>query len=233
MSTRISAFLQVFTGIFGTRVCGLRRGRSTRPPGPLAGSAGRLWPALQPSRSRWPCSAILVWAASHLPVIRSITRIADLYFDTPRGRDGADLALRHAADAREPPRHDRAGVAGSDQPGAGRHLCAPSFFNRDWFNAIQEKNAEQFWTLLFTVFLFWAAIYIVSAILEYVIQSGLTIRWRQWLTDNYVSEWLGERHALPHGAVRRCRRQPGPAYRRRHRPLHRPPTASRSACSRP
>ncbi len=67
-----------------------------------------------------------------------------------------------------------------------------SFFNRDWFNAIQEKNAEQFWTLLFTVFLFWAAIYIVIAILEYVIQSGLTIRWRQWLTDNYVSEWLGE-----------------------------------------
>ena len=67
-----------------------------------------------------------------------------------------------------------------------------SFFNRDWFNAIQEKNAEQFWTLLFTVFLFWAAIYIVIAILEYVIQSGLTIRWRQWLTDNTCSEWLGE-----------------------------------------
>ncbi len=42
------------------------------------------------------------------------------------------------------------------------------------------------------MFLFWAAIYIVIAILEYVIQSGLTIRWRQWLTDHYVSEWLGD-----------------------------------------
>src|SRR4029079_9175617 len=74
-----------------------------------------------------------------------------------------------------------------------------SFFNRDWFNAIQEKNAEQFWPLLFTVFMFWAAIYIVIAILEYVIQSGLTIRWRQWLTDNYVSEWLGGRNPFTPG----------------------------------
>ena len=63
-----------------------------------------------------------------------------------------------------------------------------SFFNRDWFNAIQEKNAAAFWSLLLTVFLLWVAIYIASAIVEYVVQSGLTIRWRRWLTDRFVTD---------------------------------------------
>jgi hypothetical protein len=33
-----------------------------------------------------------------------------------------------------------------------------SFFNRDWFNAIQNKDFAAFWSLLFGVFCFWAAI---------------------------------------------------------------------------
>ena len=33
-----------------------------------------------------------------------------------------------------------------------------SFFNRDWFNAIQNKDSTAFWSLLFGVFCFWAAI---------------------------------------------------------------------------
>jgi len=41
-----------------------------------------------------------------------------------------------------------------------------SYFNRDWFNAIQEKNAAAFWTLLLTVFCFWAAIFVASAIYQ-------------------------------------------------------------------
>src|ERR1700712_4413899 len=42
-----------------------------------------------------------------------------------------------------------------------------SYFSRDWFNAIQEKNGPAFWSLLFTVFCFWAAVFILSAILQY------------------------------------------------------------------
>jgi len=37
-----------------------------------------------------------------------------------------------------------------------------SFFNRDWFNAIQSKDSAAFWSLLFGVFCFWAAIFVVS-----------------------------------------------------------------------
>jgi putative ATP-binding cassette transporter len=66
-----------------------------------------------------------------------------------------------------------------------------SYFSRDWFNAIQEKNAAAFWSLLLTVFCFWAAIFIASAILQYVLQSYLQIGWRRWMTQRYTARWLG------------------------------------------
>lgn len=69
-----------------------------------------------------------------------------------------------------------------------------SFFNRDWFNAIQEKNADAFWTQLLTVFTPWAFVYVVSAVIEFVVQSMLIIRWRRWLTRHFAGHWL-EDHA--------------------------------------
>ncbi|WP_128565902.1 ABC transporter ATP-binding protein/permease [Methylobacterium crusticola] len=66
-----------------------------------------------------------------------------------------------------------------------------SYFNRDWFNAIQGKDAAAFWSLLFSVFCVWAAVYVASAIIQYVIQSFLRIRWRAWMTRHYVDRWLG------------------------------------------
>ncbi len=69
-----------------------------------------------------------------------------------------------------------------------------SYFNRDWFNAIQAKDASAFWTLLFTVFCFWAVVFITSAIIQYVLQSYLLIGWRRWLTSRYTHRWL-ENHA--------------------------------------
>jgi vitamin B12/bleomycin/antimicrobial peptide transport system ATP-binding/permease protein len=67
-----------------------------------------------------------------------------------------------------------------------------SYFNRDWFNAIQEKDAAAFWTLLLTVFCFWAAIFVASAIYQYAMQSYLRIRWRRWMTRRYIGRWLDE-----------------------------------------
>ena len=54
-----------------------------------------------------------------------------------------------------------------------------SFFNRDWFNAIQNKDLATFWSLLFGVFCFWAAIAVVSSLIEYYTESVLKIRWRR------------------------------------------------------
>jgi putative ATP-binding cassette transporter len=66
-----------------------------------------------------------------------------------------------------------------------------SFFNRDWFNAIQEKNSAEFWRQLLYVFTPWAFVYVATAVIEFVVQSMLVIRWRRWLTEHYVQRWLG------------------------------------------
>ena len=66
-----------------------------------------------------------------------------------------------------------------------------SFFSRDWFNAIQNKDQPEFWRQLFTVFLFWATIYVTSQIIEFVVKSMLIVRWRRYLTDSYTARWLG------------------------------------------
>ena len=65
-----------------------------------------------------------------------------------------------------------------------------SFFNRDWFNAIQNKDAATFWQLLLLVFTPWAFVYVASTVIEFVIQSMLVIRWRRWLTESFVARWL-------------------------------------------
>ena len=67
-----------------------------------------------------------------------------------------------------------------------------SFFNRDWFNAIQNKDADAFWQLLLLVFVPWAFVYVASAVIEFVVQSMLVIRWRRWLTEYFVARWLGD-----------------------------------------
>jgi putative ATP-binding cassette transporter len=65
-----------------------------------------------------------------------------------------------------------------------------NFFSRDLFNALQEKNAGDFWHQLLFVFSPLAAIWIAVAILEIVVQFMLQIRWRSWLTTHYIERWL-------------------------------------------
>ena len=67
-----------------------------------------------------------------------------------------------------------------------------SFFNRDWFNAIQSKDSAAFWSLLFGVFCFWAAIAIVTSLVEYYAESVLKIRGRRWMTARYYGLWLDD-----------------------------------------
>src|SRR5437773_9919517 len=67
-----------------------------------------------------------------------------------------------------------------------------SFFNRDMFNAIQSKDSAAFWSLLFGVFCFWAAIAVVTSLVEYYAESVLKIRWRRWMTERYYGLWLDD-----------------------------------------
>ena len=134
--------------------------------------------------------AILVYAIAYIPVVKSMTRIADRYFETADDTS-ARIWPFPAFGARE----RRVAIAMVvllvviNQAQVGMNLRL-SFFSRDWFNAIQNKDEAAFWSQLITVFTPWAFLFIATAVLEFVVTSTLIIRWRRWLTNNYVSRWL-------------------------------------------
>jgi vitamin B12/bleomycin/antimicrobial peptide transport system ATP-binding/permease protein len=66
-----------------------------------------------------------------------------------------------------------------------------SYFSRAWFDAIQNKDEAAFWHQLLAVFCVWAAVYIISAVIQLVMRNYLTIRWRRWMTEKTIADWLG------------------------------------------
>ncbi|MDO9708411.1 ABC transporter ATP-binding protein/permease [Paracraurococcus lichenis] len=78
-----------------------------------------------------------------------------------------------------------------------------SYWNREFFNALQAKDAEAFWALLFwwrqtesgpmPGFVFVAALYILIAVYQLYLRQALQIRWRSWLTRRVLDGWLAER----------------------------------------
>lgn len=189
-SAAISSFLQIFVAIFSCEliVFGLA----------LLLAAEGLWPAALADYALPESLAltvavfsILVFAVSHFSAVREMTRIADLYFDTrDRGEAGfgSFIRFRGAEKSIAVAMIVFLVLVNQTQVGVSVRL---SFFNRDWFNALQERNAPEFWRQLLLVFTPWAFFSVASAVIEYVVQSLLIIRWRRWLTEHYMRRWLG------------------------------------------
>jgi putative ATP-binding cassette transporter len=134
--------------------------------------------------------AILVYAISFIPVVGKMTGIADRYFaTTDRGIARIWPLPSFMASERKVAVAMVIFLVLINQAQVGIQVRL-SFFSRDWFNAIQNKDEAQFWLQLFAVFIPWAFIYITSAVIEYVVKSTLIIRWRRWLTESYVGRWL-------------------------------------------
>ncbi len=67
-----------------------------------------------------------------------------------------------------------------------------NFWGNQFYNSLQERQEEDFWALI-TYFGFLAACHIGVAVYANYLQSLLKLRWRRWLTEVYVGEWLGTR----------------------------------------
>jgi vitamin B12/bleomycin/antimicrobial peptide transport system ATP-binding/permease protein len=188
-SARISSFLKVFVGIFSveTIVFGLAV---------LASRAG-LWPKafghdLIPESLPLTVAifSIVVYGVSQFPPVRQIMRIADRYFATDQvGRARIWPFRPYTALER------RIAVAMViilvllNQAEVGV-IVRLNFFNRAWFDAIQQRNEAAFWYQLMLVFTPWAFTYVAMTVFEFFLQSMLVVRWRTWLTDHFVSRWL-------------------------------------------
>lgn len=190
-SARISSFLKIFVAIFSTETIVFG----------LVSLAVRLefWPSsfkdyVPPGSLPLTVAlfSIIVFIVANRPTVREMTKIADRYFDQGERGTARIWPLKPFGALER-----RIAVAmvvflvlvNQAQVGIVVRL---SFFNREWFDAIQAKNQAEFWNQLFFVFTPWAFIYVTSAVIEFVVQSMLIIRWRRWLTDFYVSHWLGD-----------------------------------------
>lgn len=61
-----------------------------------------------------------------------------------------------------------------------------------FYNALQEKDKAAFWKLMGR-FAILATIYIAMAVYAFYLNQMLQIRWRRWLTDDYLKQWLADR----------------------------------------
>jgi vitamin B12/bleomycin/antimicrobial peptide transport system ATP-binding/permease protein len=132
--------------------------------------------------------ALICFAISYIPVIRTIMRHADPYFD-PSNSGQNKLPILGLVTEWKLARGLVMALVLINQAQVGINVRL-SFFNRDWFNAIQNKDQAAFWSLLLTVFLFWAMISVVSNLIEYFFENVLKIRWRDQMAARFSASWL-------------------------------------------
>jgi vitamin B12/bleomycin/antimicrobial peptide transport system ATP-binding/permease protein len=190
LSTWISSYLKIFVAIFSieTIVFGLL----------VAVNKAGFWPAgygdytlPDPLPITVAVFSILTYVLAQVSVVRQMTRIADLYYEATEGGRARIWPLPpYAALERRIAVSMVVFLVLVNQIQVGITVKL-NFFNRDWFNAIQNHDATAFWQLLLWVFTPWAFTYVFSAVIEFVVQQMLVIRWRRWLTDYFVEHWLG------------------------------------------
>ncbi|GGK21371.1 ABC transporter ATP-binding protein/permease [Salinarimonas ramus] len=136
--------------------------------------------------------AAVVAAVGRLPVIRQITILTDPYFTS---REVGTVRIWPFPTVRAQERYIGTGILAivvTMQFALVAISVRLSYWNRDWFNAIQERNEAEFWRLLLTVWVMWVVIAVTMAIYQYAIRMTLDMRWRAWLTEHYTSRWLSE-----------------------------------------
>ena len=65
-----------------------------------------------------------------------------------------------------------------------------------FFNTLQDKNKAEFYRQILR-FALLAAIWIVMSVYSLYLTQLLQIRWRRWLTDKYLKDWLTDRTYYP------------------------------------
>lgn len=188
-SPALTFFLRIFSGVFAIEYV-------------LFGAAALLaqtglWPTvlgIPPVPTSLPTTVgvfgVLIYAISFVPVIARISRLASPFFESTEVTTANLWPIG--------PYQIRLGrvavalfvfliVLNQVQVGITLRL---SFFSRDMYDALQNKDAAAFWYQLFWVFCLWATIWVVSNLIEVFANYTLLIRWRQFMAHEYTERWL-------------------------------------------
>src|SRR5436305_15137798 len=65
-------------------------------------------------------------------------------------------------------------------------------WNNDFYNALQQYDWPKFWSQ-FAVFGVIVTALIIAAVYQLYLRQILQIRWRRWLTERFLNDWLGDR----------------------------------------
>jgi putative ATP-binding cassette transporter len=66
-----------------------------------------------------------------------------------------------------------------------------NYWNNDFYNALQQYNWPEFWRQ-FAIFGLLALAFIVVGVYSSYLRGILHIRWRRWLTEHFLRDWLGD-----------------------------------------
>jgi vitamin B12/bleomycin/antimicrobial peptide transport system ATP-binding/permease protein len=136
--------------------------------------------------------ALIVYAVSHIPVIRTIMKIADPYFESrsdarPTYGFWAKIFPSEGAAARA---MIGAIIAGNFvQVGLTIRL---NIWYRDLFNAFEKRDIDAFLVQIWWVFVPLLIFWIIFQLIDLIIDSYFDIRWREWLTRENFSRWMGD-----------------------------------------
>ena len=189
LSTSISPYLRIFVTMYAVGFLLLASLTGLSNLGALPAMVRELLPP-DFSATAAVAFALIVYGVSFLPVIRTITRLADPYFEANVSSSEFGNPFRWL---------------GSTEGKVGARLVALliaiNFFQvamqirlnvwyRDLFNALQGKDLPAFWHQIFWVFAPLATIWITVAVYEIFVDNSLHIRWRTWMTRKMAARWL-------------------------------------------
>ena len=193
-SEPISSYLRIFVAIFSTEI--ILFGADT-----ILSQTG-LWPDAL-GRFAMPVSlpitvelfTIILYGVSFIPIVRRMTAIADRYFEATEPTGIKIFPFNRLASGERTWATAMVVILVLINQIQVFLSILVSFVSRDLFNAIQAYDSSAFWHQLLVVFPILASPYIVSKVIEFLLQSALIIRWRRWLTENYSARWLdGHNH---------------------------------------
>jgi putative ATP-binding cassette transporter len=189
LSHDLSAFLKVFKAIFGveTIVFGLAF---------LIDHLG-LWPKAYadytlPQSLPFAVAlfGVFIYAISFIPVVRKMTGIADRYFGSSIPTSAHIWPFPSFVVAQDQLAKTALVfliVVNQAEVALDVRL---SYFRADFTNALKNNDQPEFWHQMLLVFVPVVTTLVVCYVTEYVVTSTFVIRWRRWLTGDYIGRWL-------------------------------------------
>ncbi len=190
-AARISVFLRVFVVMYALGYVLILAGNALASLGLLPNGLAPFVPAPFMATAIMGFAA-LVWAVSHLPAIRTVTKIADPYFSSSRSGTEPYGAFGRLFGHEGRAARVLLGVIIAENFVQVALQVRLSIWSKDLFNALQQLDETAFWFQIFWIFVPLLVVWIVFQMINVSIGTIFEIRWREWMTSEYFTRWLDD-----------------------------------------